>query len=113
MDSYNFWQDLLDTFQSSPDWIKALWLLIPPGFVLALIGMVMCYRLGVKRSEKGLDGALVYEVVPEGGEQRGVYDHPTSMIGDDILLSLEQSRSVQLLSQLKSVRPEDIDDSSA
>lgn len=33
----NFQVDLLDTFLSPADWIKALWLLIPPGFVLALI----------------------------------------------------------------------------
>lgn len=37
MNDYNFWSDLLDTFQSSPDWIKALWLLIPPGFLLGLV----------------------------------------------------------------------------
>ena len=31
---YNFWQDFLGTFRSS-DVIKALWLVVPPAFVVA------------------------------------------------------------------------------
>lgn len=45
MNEYNFWRDLLDTFQSSTDWIKALWLIIPPLFLLALFRMAMRFRL--------------------------------------------------------------------
>ena len=45
MTDYNFWADLLDTFKSSPDWIKALWLTIPPGFLLALVALLMRYRI--------------------------------------------------------------------
>jgi hypothetical protein len=37
---YNFWADLLDTYQSLSDWIKALWLLVPPAFVLGLVAIL-------------------------------------------------------------------------
>lgn len=62
MADYNFWMDLLDTFQSSSNWIKAVWLLIPPGFLLALIAMLMRYRIASKRAEKALDGELIYSI---------------------------------------------------
>ena len=32
---YNFWRDLLDTYQSLPDWLKFCWLVIPAATVLA------------------------------------------------------------------------------
>lgn len=32
MEPYNFWQDFFDTYQSLNDWIKALWLIVPPVF---------------------------------------------------------------------------------
>ena len=34
---YNFWRDLLDTYQSLTPWVQALWLVGPLGFVLALL----------------------------------------------------------------------------
>ena len=58
MQDYNFWADLLDTFQSSADWVKALWLVIPPAFVLALIWL---FRRRVVRVD-ALDGELLYTV---------------------------------------------------
>ena len=45
MENYNFWADLLDTYQSSADWIKALWLIVPPAFVLGLVALLLHYRL--------------------------------------------------------------------
>ena len=62
MNDYNFWADLLDTFQSSSDFIKALWLLVPPTFLLALIAMLMRFRIASKRAEIALEGELVYSV---------------------------------------------------
>jgi len=35
MENYNFWQDFFSTYRSSPDAIKALWLIVPPTFVVA------------------------------------------------------------------------------
>ncbi len=34
---YNFWRDLLDTYQSLTPWVQMLWLIAPLGFALALI----------------------------------------------------------------------------
>ncbi|MGC4026693.1 MAG: hypothetical protein QM744_17070 [Mesorhizobium sp.] len=36
MEPYSFWQDFFATYRSSPDAIKALWLIVPPAFVIAL-----------------------------------------------------------------------------
>lgn len=49
MESYNFWADLLDTYQSLSDWIKALWLLVPPAFVLGLVAIL---RLPARAEEE-------------------------------------------------------------
>lgn len=51
MNNYNFWADLLFTFQSSPDWIKALWLLVPPAFLLAATVIMIWFRLAVRREK--------------------------------------------------------------
>ena len=44
MDDYNFWADLLDTFQSSSDYIKTVMLLTPVLFVLGVLFLVLRYR---------------------------------------------------------------------
>lgn len=41
MQDYNLWADLLATFRASPDFIKALWLLVPPGFVLGVMALTV------------------------------------------------------------------------
>lgn len=41
MPEYNFWADLLDTFQSSPGWVQVVWLLAPPGLVLGLVALIL------------------------------------------------------------------------
>src|SRR5262245_61607170 len=81
MDGYHFWADLLDTFQSAPNWIKALWvalcLLIPPGFVLALIALVLRYRIASKRAKIAIEGELIYSVLRSAdGELRIVRHAP-------------------------------------
>lgn len=40
MAEYNFWAHLLDTYQSLNDVIKALWVIIPPLFVLAALALL-------------------------------------------------------------------------
>lgn len=54
MDGYSFWQDVFDTYQSLPDWLKALWMLVPPAFVLALTWLLRRPRREV--------GRLVYTI---------------------------------------------------
>lgn len=49
MQDYNLWADLLATFRASPDAIKALWLLVPPMFVLGVLGLaIWTLRLRIK-----------------------------------------------------------------
>ncbi|RFC67516.1 hypothetical protein [Mesorhizobium sp. GR13] len=40
MEPYNFWQDFFATFRSSPDAIKALWLIAPTIFAAAIARIV-------------------------------------------------------------------------
>ncbi|WP_137134766.1 hypothetical protein [Rhizobium sp. FKY42] len=48
MQDYNLWADLLATFRASPDAIKALWLLVPPVFVLGVL-CLMIRLIGQRR----------------------------------------------------------------
>ncbi|MCP1200232.1 hypothetical protein [Notoacmeibacter sp. MSK16QG-6] len=52
MSDYNFRADLLDTFQSAPDWIKALMLILPLAFVLGLIVVLLHHRRAARRHER-------------------------------------------------------------
>ena len=72
MEDHNFWADLLDTFQSSADWIKALWLVIPPGFVLALIWLFFRRRV-VRVDAHG--GELLYTIYKETNGLIQIYRH--------------------------------------
>ena len=44
MADYNILSDLLDTFQSSSDYIKTLIILTPPAFTLATLTLLLRYR---------------------------------------------------------------------
>ncbi len=44
MDDYNFWADLLTSYRASPDLIKALWVLVPPAFLLGLVAVLRLTR---------------------------------------------------------------------
>ena len=89
MADYNFWMDLLDTFQSSPNWIKAVWLLIPPGFLLALIAMLMRYRIASKRAGKALDGELIYSIHRRTDGDLQIVRHLPEVDRDPALLLLD------------------------
>jgi hypothetical protein len=89
MSDYNFWADLLDTFQSSPDWIKAIWLLVPPAFILALIAMAMRLRLESKRVDSGFDGELICSVRRDGKNRLHIVDHTTHLEASPALLCLD------------------------
>ena len=93
MNDYNFWADLLDTFQSSADWIKALWLLIPPAFVLALIWLI---RRRVGRVD-AIDGELLYTVCREPGGVIHIYRHGALENGILELLLEQQAADPQRL----------------
>jgi len=52
MEEYNFWADLLRSYRDSPDIIKALWVLAPPGFVLGLVAVVRLTRRKARRDDE-------------------------------------------------------------
>ena len=44
---------VLEIYRASPDWVKALWLLSIPAFVAAMTGMVLWYRVEMRRIANG------------------------------------------------------------
>jgi len=44
MEQYSFLADLLESYRASPDIIKALWVLTPPGFVLVMAAILRVTR---------------------------------------------------------------------
>jgi hypothetical protein len=58
MEETTFWQALFAAYQSTTDWIKALWLIVPPAFILLLTTLL----LRARRSMPEVEGELVYTV---------------------------------------------------
>jgi hypothetical protein len=90
MDDYNFWQDFFDTYQSLSDGTKALWLIVPPAFLLGLMALVMRHRVAVKEAEHGLRGDLVYTIHWDGDDKLCVYWHGPALEREPALLLLDQ-----------------------
>ncbi|MEW7009424.1 hypothetical protein [Lentilitoribacter sp. EG35] len=88
MEDYNFWQDLFDTYQSLPDWMKFAWLIIPPSFLLGLIAMVMRYRLTSKHASEVIEGELLYSVRSEAENELRVYRHDHEHFPKDTVVPL-------------------------
>jgi hypothetical protein len=72
---YNFWKDFFDTYQSLSDVLKALWLVVPPAFLLGLIALVMRYRLAAKRAIEPDTGSLAYSVFSDENGILRIYTH--------------------------------------
>ncbi|MBN9044227.1 MAG: hypothetical protein J0H18_01010 [Rhizobiales bacterium] len=82
MGDYNFWADLLDTFQTSPDWIKALWVLMPPGFLLGLVALLLRFQAAISKTDGPRAGRLLYSVYRRADGVVRVIDHrPTAERG--------------------------------
>ncbi|WP_288191696.1 hypothetical protein [uncultured Phyllobacterium sp.] len=99
MNDYNFWSDLLDTFQSSPDWIKAVWLLIPPGFLLGLVALTMRFRIAAKQMDQSPKGELIYSIHRDIRNQLHVVSHIPVTDGNPALLLLDPPASGELGTQ--------------
>ncbi|MFK5978884.1 MAG: hypothetical protein QM488_08370 [Rhizobiaceae bacterium] len=91
MQDYNFWADLLDTYQSLSIWTKSLWLIVPPAFLLALLTIILRHRIAYKRADINFPGDLIYSIHRDEREQLHVYHHksgtekpPTLMLIDDV-----------------------------
>ncbi len=90
MDGYNFWQDFFDTYQSLSNWTKAIWLIVPPAFVLGLIALVPRHRVAVSQAETGMRGDLVYTIHRDGDDKLHVYRHGAALNREPALLVLEE-----------------------
>ncbi len=75
MESYNFWQDFFDTYQSLSDWMKFAWLVVPPAFVLGLVALFLWYRLATKRAAEPEIGTLAYTVFSNQNGDLRIYAH--------------------------------------
>jgi len=75
MESYNFWQDFFDTYQSLSDWMKFAWLVVPPAFLLGLLALAMRYRLAAKRATEPDTGNLAYTVFSDENGILRIYTH--------------------------------------
>jgi hypothetical protein len=75
MGDYNFWSDLLDTWQSTADWIKALAILTPQATALAALALVLRHRLARRRVEQLPAGTLAYTLWRDGGDRLQVVRH--------------------------------------
>jgi hypothetical protein len=76
---YIFWRELLDTYQSSNDLLKALWVVTPPAFVLLLIQQFLHHRRAVKMAahDKAAkpDGQPLYSVNRMDNGELRVFAH--------------------------------------
>ena len=75
MENANFWSEFFDTYQSLPDWLKFLWLVVPPLFAFAFTALFLLQRLALKRFEHKLTGNLMYSIHRDEMDMFHVYLH--------------------------------------
>ncbi len=88
MEPYNFWQDFFDTYQSLSDWMKMLWLIVPPAFVLGLVALAMRMRIDLKQADHGFTGKLIYSIHRDTENQFHIVSHTPQTGGQPTLLLL-------------------------
>lgn len=89
MGDYNFWQDFFDTYQSLSDWMKALWLVVPPVFVLGFTALMMHFRIVSKQADRSVTGELIYSVHRDDEDQLHIVSHVRQIEGKPTLLVLD------------------------
>lgn len=77
MEDYNFWADLLESYRASPDFAKALWLLVPLCLALGVMALAVAAALRLTeprgqsateeedRSAITMEGSVLIEMQPE------------------------------------------------
>jgi len=88
MDNYSFWQDFFDTYQSLSDWMKVLWLTVPPAFILGLVALTMRLRIDSKQAD-GFTGKLIYSIYRDDEDQFHIVAHSARIGGQPTLLLLD------------------------
>ena len=74
-----FLTDLSATFLALPDWLKALWMVIPPAFLLGLAWLAVHFRLQSTRQERVVAGEMIFTVFLDAyGDLRIVRHRPRS-----------------------------------
>ena len=90
MDHYNFWQDFFDTYQSLSNWTKALWLIVPPAFVLGLIALILRTRVALRKVETAERGDLVYSIHRDADDVLHVTRHRGALQRAPAVVLLEE-----------------------
>ncbi|MGV1949651.1 hypothetical protein ACQZ44_02405 [Agrobacterium vitis] len=98
METYDIWADLLATFRASPDAIKALWLLIPPGFLLVLL-LALLRHHNLHHPKLKLHGStLAFTVIRRDDGALEIYRHDGGQTdATPFLLSLREGEGVKRL----------------
>ena len=90
MEDISAWQAFLGTYQSLADWIKALWLIVPPAFIFAMTALLARGRRAVPEA----DGELVYTVHRDAAGQYRILRHAPPDAREDMpaLLPLDHDQ---------------------
>ncbi len=75
MEPYNFWQDFFDTYQSLADWLKTLWLIVPPASLLAMIWLWRRPRTTPDTTALSDEGRLLYSVYRDGDNRTHIVSY--------------------------------------
>ena len=105
MEDYNFWQDFFDTYQSLSDPTKALWLIVPAGFLLGLIALILRHRVAVRQAEHSLRGDLVYTIHRDGDDKLHVYRHGPALDREPALVLFDQPNGGDAVSGIPGTSP--------
>ena len=90
MDGYNFWKDLLDTYQSLSDGMKALWLIVPAAFALGLAWLILRTRIALRKIQTAERGDLVYTIHRDASDVLHVTRHGAALHREPALVLLEE-----------------------
>ena len=85
METYNFWQDVFDTYQSLSWDLQLAWLVLPPLFLLGFVVVVLRFWLTWRQLGPVGRGDLVYTVYRNDFGTYEVYRHDASDADGDIL----------------------------
>ena len=86
MTEYSFWQDALDTYQSLSEWMKLMWLVVPPLFVCALIALAIWHR--AIRADLRFDGKRIYTIHRDKRDMFHIYRYGPKPIYEDTIFPI-------------------------
>ena len=75
VETYNFWKDAFDTYQSLSTPMQFAWLVLPPTFLLTLVALVLRFWLRCRQLGPAGRGDLVYTFYRNDFGNYDVYRH--------------------------------------